>query len=321
VSAIDESLAASGSLIVFSNVLATQIGLPIPSVPTLIAAGALAAHGRLSFAMVIGASTLACFLADSFWFALGRTFGSRGLTLVCRLSLSPYACVGRARELMSHWGARLMLVAKFVPGAGQMTAPTLGATGLSYTRFVPLDIVGSVFWTALFVTAGAFFREGVDMALEKAAAMGYWLALVGSVMIAALIIQRIVRGRMLLAELGRQRVSVQTVHQRMQSPEPMMVFDVRTIDSRRADNRRIPGAKLIEVPAPRGELAQYPHDMEVYVYCTCPNDASAAGVARYLRDNGFTEVYPIAGGWSAWLKAGYPTEAVPETSPGVPSAT
>ncbi len=205
----------------------------------------LAAHGRLSFAAVIGAAALACFIADTLWFALGRKFGSRGLTFVCRLSLSPYACVGRrARELMSHWGARLMLVAKFVPGAGQMTAPTSSVPLACPSRASCRSSSSAVsFGSACSLSrAPSFARASIlrSSALRRRATGPHWWV---SVVIVALIIQRIVRGRMLLAELGRQRVSVQTVHQRMQSPEPMMIFDVRTIDSRRADNRRIPGAK------------------------------------------------------------------------------
>jgi rhodanese-related sulfurtransferase len=31
-------------------------------------------------------------------------------------------------------------------------------------------------------------------------------------------------------------------------------------------------------------------------------------VARQLIEQGFTKVYALKGGWSAWEKAGYPTE-------------
>jgi rhodanese-related sulfurtransferase len=45
---------------------------------------------------------------------------------------------------------------------------------------------------------------------------------------------------------------------------------------------------------------------EVIVYCDCPNDASAAVVARKLRDRGFKRVRPLAGGIEAWQALGRP---------------
>ena len=43
---------------------------------------------------------------------------------------------------------------------------------------------------------------------------------------------------------------------------------------------------------------------EVVVYCDCPNDASAAVVARRLKEKGFTRVRPLAGGFDAWRLEG-----------------
>src|SRR5437879_9470012 len=52
-------LVRHGYLVVFGWVLAEQIGLPLPAVPFLLAAGALAGDGRLSLALVLAAAALA----------------------------------------------------------------------------------------------------------------------------------------------------------------------------------------------------------------------------------------------------------------------
>src|SRR5204863_7208746 len=62
------ALTRYGVPLVFLNILLQQLGLPIPAVPTLIVAGALAAEGRLSGAGVLAAAFLAAVIADAVWY-------------------------------------------------------------------------------------------------------------------------------------------------------------------------------------------------------------------------------------------------------------
>ena len=48
---------------------------------------------------------------------------------------------------------------------------------------------------------------------------------------------------------------------------------------------------------------------EVIVYCACPNEASAAAVAKKLMHAGFKRVRPLAGGIEAWVAKGYDVES------------
>ena len=49
-----------------------------------------------------------------------------------------------------------------------------------------------------------------------------------------------------------------------------------------------------------------PLDAELVIYCTCPNEASAALVAKALMSRGYKRVRPLLGGLDAWDEAGYP---------------
>jgi rhodanese-related sulfurtransferase len=60
-----------------------------------------------------------------------------------------------------------------------------------------------------------------------------------------------------------------------------------------------------------------PRDREIIVYCTCPNEASAAQVAKILMNSGFTKVRPLHGGLEAWIAAGYEVETLPAGEPTV----
>src|SRR5437879_13748200 len=60
-------LVRHGYLVVFGWVLADQIGLPLPAVPFLLAAGALAGNGRLSLALILAAAALPSLATDPAW--------------------------------------------------------------------------------------------------------------------------------------------------------------------------------------------------------------------------------------------------------------
>ncbi|HEY6721914.1 MAG TPA: sulfurtransferase, partial [Burkholderiales bacterium] len=98
-----------GLVLVFANVLAEQIGLPIPAIPTLIVAGALASEGQFSPLSVFGVAFVACMIGDALWYLAGRRYGHRVMKLLCRLSLSPDSCVRQTEFRFERWG-KLTLV-------------------------------------------------------------------------------------------------------------------------------------------------------------------------------------------------------------------
>jgi membrane protein DedA with SNARE-associated domain len=90
-----EFLIQHSYILLFAWVLIEQIGLPVPAVPLLIAAGALAGSGKINLALAMGSAIIAALLADVFWYHLGRYRGGRVLKLLCRISLEPvHACAG-----------------------------------------------------------------------------------------------------------------------------------------------------------------------------------------------------------------------------------
>ena len=75
--------------VLFGWVLIEQGGLPIPSVPLMLAAGGMSAAHKLHIAYALPLILLACLISDSLWYWLGRRYGSRVLELLCRFSLEP----------------------------------------------------------------------------------------------------------------------------------------------------------------------------------------------------------------------------------------
>ena len=70
-----EFLIQHGYILLFAWALIEQIGLPVPALPLLIAAGSLAGWARINLALAMGSAIIAVVLADIFWYHLGRCRG------------------------------------------------------------------------------------------------------------------------------------------------------------------------------------------------------------------------------------------------------
>src|SRR5262245_46552519 len=112
-----------GGPLLFAVVFLEQAGLPVPAMPWLLAAGAVSATGNLNPLVSLGVTILACLLADSMWFFLGRHRGHRVLALLLRLNLASELCARRAERFFARHGMQAVAAAKFLPGVGAVMAP------------------------------------------------------------------------------------------------------------------------------------------------------------------------------------------------------
>jgi membrane protein DedA with SNARE-associated domain len=152
-----------GLLIVFAIVLIGQLGVPIPAIGILIGAGVLAADDAMSALGSFAIAMLACLIADGCLFIIGRHYGNRALRALYRLPLSSDLHVGYRFE---RWGARSLVIAKFVPGLSTLAPPLAGASGVSWLRFVLLSGAGSAIWVATGLGAGIIFAERIPYLME-----------------------------------------------------------------------------------------------------------------------------------------------------------
>src|ERR1700729_4008949 len=126
-----EFLIRHGTWVLFTWVLAEQLGAPLPSVPILLATGALIGLERESFPHAMLTVLIASALADTFWYTLGRHRGDSVLGLLCRISLEPDSCVSNTRDWFRKLGGWALVIAKFVPGLGAIATPMAGLSRMS----------------------------------------------------------------------------------------------------------------------------------------------------------------------------------------------
>ena len=70
----------------FAWVFCNQAGIPVPVIPALVGAGALAGNGHLGMAVIVGIAVGASLAADLTWYGLGRWRGARALKILSRLA-------------------------------------------------------------------------------------------------------------------------------------------------------------------------------------------------------------------------------------------
>jgi membrane protein DedA with SNARE-associated domain/rhodanese-related sulfurtransferase len=301
-----EFLTRHGYTIVFGAVLADQLGLPLPSLPVLLAAGALAGAGELSLAAVIFLAALAAFLSDMIWFEIGRRHGGPVLKFACRASLEPDSCVRRTKEMFSRRASWTLLMAKFVPGMNVVAPPVAGMSGMSRARFQMLNALGAVAFGFSFVGLGYLFSSQIEQILSLASGSRNWLLAVFLAAFAAYLCIRYVRRTRFIRLLRMARISVEELKAKIEGKENVSIIDLRHRFDFEAAPLTLPGAVRLAPEEVAQRHHEIPRDRDIILYCTCPNEHTSARVALLLKRYGITRVRPLAGGFEAWTNRGLP---------------
>jgi membrane protein DedA with SNARE-associated domain len=248
--------------LVFGWVLLDQVGVPLPAMPVLLGAGALARGGRLALVPTIVLAALASILGHAAWYEAGRRRGRTVLRWLCRISLEPDACVRRGENLLSKNGGRTLIMAHFIPGLDLVAQPLAALAGFSRARYLAITTVGAVAWAAGFIGLGFLFGEQL---LRAANTIGTVLAVVLGVAFLGYLGWKIAIRYRLLAHLRTARIEADEL---LRLLGRAFVIDLRHPSDVAADPRRIAGAVHIPSEELEARLGEIPRDREIILYCT-----------------------------------------------------
>jgi membrane protein DedA with SNARE-associated domain/rhodanese-related sulfurtransferase len=295
-----------GLPLVFGAVLLEQLGLPLPALPWLLAAGALSTIGKFSLLSAVAVTVVACLIADTLWFYLGRYRGNQVLGLLCRISLEPDSCVRRTQNVFTKYGLKGLVVAKFLPGLSTVAPPLAGMSKTGFGRFLFFDGLGALLYGGSFVLLGYFFSKQIEqIALALASIGGSALELVAA-LLAGYIGFKLWQRHTLLRELRMARITVDELRQKQDAGEDVVILDLRSSAALQEDPSLIQGAIHLNLDDIERHRFDVPRDRDVVVYCSCPNEVTSARVALLLHRKGFTRVRPLLGGIDAWRQQKYP---------------
>jgi len=295
-----------GLLLVFFNVLLEQLGAPLPAYPTLVITGALASRGEYSASLLLLTAVCAALISDFIWYWAGQRYGRKVMATLCRISLSPDSCVNQTESIYVRWGAPSLMVAKFIPGFASVASALAGTIGTRRSTFLFFDGIGAALWAGLAIFLGSLFSTAIDDLLNVLAELGKWGGLLIVAAFAAFIATKWWQRKRFFKSLRMARISVDELNQLLEQGQTPAIIDVRSALSQQSG--RIPGAAIVSMEDMHAFALDVPSDGEVIVYCACPNEASAARVAKLLMQKGYSKVRPLAGGIDAWIAAGHTLE-------------
>lgn len=261
-------VAQYGLVLVFANVLAEQIGIPIPALPTLLVAGSLARAGKLSLLALIAAAVVASLSADTLWYFLGKRYGHRVLKTLCRVSLSPDSCVRQTEGIFEKWGMASVVVAKFITGFSTVAPPLAGAMGAKLSTFLFYDMLGTILWAGGGLLVGFIFHRAIEDVLSFLEGLGSGAVYLLGAALVLFVLYKWWQRRRFYKALRMARITVEELRGLFEKEEKPVVVDVRHEGERQRDPRRIPGAMTMGVSELDEKLPGIRPDVEIVLYCT-----------------------------------------------------
>ena len=153
---LDSLIQWGGYTVLFAIVFAETgllIGFFLPGDSLLVTAGLVASAGALNIWWLNVLLIVAAVVGDSTGYAIGRRLGPRLFTRQKSLLFNP-AHVERTRRFYERYGAKTIVIARFVPIV-RTFAPVLAGVGeMEYRRFVFYNVAGGVGWVVSMTSAG-----------------------------------------------------------------------------------------------------------------------------------------------------------------------
>jgi len=298
-SQLAELIQTYGVLIVFGIVLVEQFGLPIPAFPILVVAGALSIDSELSWQLCLLAAVGACLVCDMFWFRAGRIYGKRILRLLCTISLSPDSCVNQTEDRFRRFGAKSLLVSKFVPGFNTIAAPLSGAIGTPVRAFLAYSGAGAALWSGTGILLGILFHDSVEDLLRWLQTAGGTALTVVATLLALFIAAKYMERRRQRAHKAVPRIDIAELEALFKDGHDPLIVDARSLTAHQLE-AAIPGALLFHACDPDQLMASIDRDRHIVIYCSCPDDVTAAELAKRFLGKGFHRARPLRGGLDAW---------------------
>ncbi|HET7650269.1 MAG TPA: DedA family protein [Gammaproteobacteria bacterium] len=146
---LEPYLSAYGYPVLFMVIFIESFGIPAPGQTLLIASALLAAHGKLSIALVLMTAFFAAVAGDSLGYWIGMQGGRRLL-----LRFGRYVRIGR-REIrkmeraFNRFGGWFVTFARFFEVLRQVNGIVAGTMEMPFRRFLMFNGTGALLWVTV----------------------------------------------------------------------------------------------------------------------------------------------------------------------------
>ncbi|KKW40321.1 hypothetical protein A2454_01675 [Candidatus Peribacteria bacterium RIFOXYC2_FULL_55_14] len=129
----------------------------LPGDSLLFATGAIAALGDLDIIFLWLLLCTAAIVGDSINYAAGSWFGERIFN--GKIPFLKPAYLERTHSFFARYGAKTIVLARFVPIVRTIAPFVAGAGTMHYRTFLTFNVAGSLLWVTLFLLGGYYFGQ------------------------------------------------------------------------------------------------------------------------------------------------------------------
>jgi membrane protein DedA with SNARE-associated domain/rhodanese-related sulfurtransferase len=293
-------------LVLFLWVLVNQGGIPVPVVPALVGAGALAGAGHLGVGTTLAVTVAAALCADLGWYALGRRRGTWSFEVLSRLVPRMRLHVKRAQHLLLTHAFAVHVSARFLPELNFVAAGLAGSSRVGVLRFLSSAATSATLWAATWIGVG-YTLSVVDGGLASRVGIPVTLVVFATLVVCVLV--KRAQRRHALRALRAARISAEELRARLARGDTMTILDVRPVGEVEAAPYAVPGAVWITPDELGLRSREIPRDAEIVMY-GASRTTTGARAALELRSAGIRCVRPLAGGVRGWRRRGFPVQPV-----------
>ncbi len=138
------------------------IGLIIPGSTIVLFMGALAARGYFDLGDLIWFAVIGAIIGDNINYFVGRKYGAR--ILKDGFWFFKPAHFKKGEKFFYKYGIRSVLIGRFLPSTKEIVPFIAGVFGMKRLTFMFYNILGAVGWSMIWVLAGYFFAQSLDIA-------------------------------------------------------------------------------------------------------------------------------------------------------------
>jgi membrane-associated protein len=136
------------------------VGFFLPGDSLLVTAGIFAAAGHLNLGLLLSVVSVCAIAGDQLGYWIGRQAGQALYKREDSL-LFKKRHLERAHEFYEKYGAKTIVLARFVPIIRTFASPVAGAARMKYRRFLSYDIFGGFLWVCGMVLLGYFLGASI----------------------------------------------------------------------------------------------------------------------------------------------------------------
>jgi membrane protein DedA with SNARE-associated domain len=174
-----------GYAAVSAGLLLEQFGLPLPGETLLIGGAVLAARGELDIGVLLPLAWAAATIGNTIGFAIGRYGGHRVVVRHGGRVGITSARLGRVEAFFDRYGAAVLIGARFVVVARQLSGIAAGTLEMGWGRFALFNALGAALWVGWWGVLSYWLgRRAFDFVSDLNGAEFTLLALVGALAIA-----------------------------------------------------------------------------------------------------------------------------------------